>query len=111
MVEHAKKIFEQRFGKPEIDAMQQALQTLNINCFTLAMQVVDADSRKGGRFDASACSNLVEKIYLDNFVHWSKDDLLLVVVMVMTGLTMERVQSHVDDGSIGVNAGSRDLAE
>ena len=106
-VEAASKIFQQKFGVPQLDAMQEALRNMNINVFTLAMQVVDADAAKGGGFDGVACSNLVEKLYLDNLTHWHKDDLLLVCAMILTGLTMERVHSHVADGSIGVNAATR----
>lgn len=101
MREAARKVMEEKFGLPKHDEMISKAMELSANVYELVMQVVNADASKGGEFNEPAAWRLVEKLYLDNLSKWNKDELLFLIVLVQSALTMEKVKEQVESGLIG----------
>lgn len=95
------KVMQAKWKHKEADELVQKAMGLTQQVFELAMQVVNQDAIKGGRFDERSCASLVEKLYIDNLHTWNKDELLFMLVLLQSAFTMERVKEMVDMGLTG----------
>lgn len=78
---------------PEEKIVATAMETQK-QIWDLTLEVVKADKRRGGAFDPNAMYDLIQKLLMDNFRTWSKDDLLFVFSTMLTELLVERAQDY-----------------
>jgi hypothetical protein len=58
-------------------------------------------SPAAGPYNAVACSGLTNKLFLDGFAKWDKDELLFLVCLIHTELAIERTNDRVRQGLYG----------
>lgn len=106
MRETAEKIFAnakfaQQF-KREHELVERSKKIME-RVHSVVMEVVNTDAARGGKFDPRAANNLIEKMIIEQFKSWDKDELLFIATLIHTGIILEKVQEAADMGLIGNN--------